>query len=124
MLLHFLVNSFSVTADKISEISNIPMQVIDTDPQKIPKIIYVGSALLLAAVAWGLYRSRTRFAVLGDEGIVPFRPDFPSVEYPPADNVAVVSRPWPGWLASGLVLAGILAFAACFYVAVLQSSGV
>ena len=121
MLLHFMVNSFSVTADKISEISNIRMEAVDTAPEKIPWIIYVASALLLAAVAWALYRSRTRLAVLGEKGIVPYHPDFPSVEYPPADSISVVSHPWPGWMASSLVLAGVCAFAGCFYLAALQS---
>jgi membrane protease YdiL (CAAX protease family) len=121
MLLHFMVNSFSVTADKISEISNIRMEAVDTDPEKIPWIIYIASAFLLAAVAWALYRSRTRLGVLGEEGIEPWRPDFPSVEYPPATSIAVVSRPWPGWLASSLVLAGVCGFAGCFYLAALLS---
>jgi len=114
MLLHFLVNSTSVVADKLS------MEDVDTAPEQIPWVIYLGSGLLLATVAWALYRSRTRLTVLTEQGTVPWRPDFPGVEYPPSGSFTVVNRPWPGWLASGLVLAGILGFAGCIYWAAVQ----
>jgi membrane protease YdiL (CAAX protease family) len=109
MLLHFLVNSTSVVADKLS------MEDVDTAPEQIPWVIYVGSGLLLASVAWALYRSRTRLKVLTEQGFAPWRPDFPSVEFPPQDHVTIVNRPWPGWLASSLVLAGILGFAGSLF---------
>jgi hypothetical protein len=114
MLLHFLVNSFSVVADKFH------MGEMDTAPEQIPWILYLGSGLLLAAVAWALYRSRTQLTILTEQGIAPWRPDFPGVEFPPPENVTVANRPWPGWLASGLVLVGILGFAGSIYWAAMQ----
>jgi membrane protease YdiL (CAAX protease family) len=111
MLLHFLVNSTSVVADKLH------MEDVDTAPEQIPWVVYVGSALLLASVAWALYRSRTRLAVLTETGMSPWRPEFPGVEYPPAGSFPIIKRPWPGWLASGLVLAGIAAFTGCICLA-------
>jgi len=80
------------------------------------------AGLLLGAIAWALYRCRTRLAVLGENGLVPWRPDFPSVEFPPQDDIIVINRPWPGWMASSLVLAGILSFAGSIYLAHLQST--
>lgn len=126
MLLHFMVNSFSVLADKIGELVpdtiKTQLEAIDTAPERIAWIIYLGSAFLLAAVAWALYRSRTRFAVFTEQGLGLWRPDYPGVEVPPPEEVAGISRPWPGWLASSLVLAGILSFIACVWWVVLETS--
>lgn len=86
-----------------------------------PYLIAIGCTILLGAVAWALYSSRTRLVVSADETAVPWRPDFPGVEYPPPGSVTKIYRPWPGWLAFFLVLAGILAFAGSTYYAYLQT---
>jgi hypothetical protein len=76
-----------------------------------PYMIAAGSAILLGTVAWALYASRTRLVVAANETAAAWRPDFPGVEYPPPGSVTKIYRPWPGWLASALVVVGILAFA-------------
>jgi hypothetical protein len=81
----------------------------------------MGCTILLGTVAWALYSSRTRLVVSVDETTVPWRPEFPGVEYPPPGSVTKIYRPWPGWLPSALVLAGILAFAGCCYFAYSQT---
>jgi membrane protease YdiL (CAAX protease family) len=86
-----------------------------------PYLMSIGCIFLLGGVACALYMSRVRLVVSADETQLPWRPDFQGVEYPPSGSVTKVYRPWPGWLASGLVLAGIIAFAGCSYYAYLQS---
>jgi membrane protease YdiL (CAAX protease family) len=117
MLLHFLNNATSVLAGHLPR-----LRFIDTEPEKIPFVVFLMAGLLLGAIAWALYRCRTRLAVFGENGLVPWRPDFPSVEFPPQDDIIVINRPWPGWMASSLVLAGILSFAGSIYLAHLQST--
>jgi membrane protease YdiL (CAAX protease family) len=82
-----------------------------------PYPIAAGCIILLAAVAWALYSSRTRLVVSADETVPPWRPDFPGVEFPPPGSVTRVYRPWLGLLPSAVVLAGIGAFAGCCYYA-------
>jgi membrane protease YdiL (CAAX protease family) len=116
MLLHFLNNAVSVLAGHFANLS-----FIDTEPEKIPAVVFWAAAFLLGALTWAFYQGRTRLAVFAEDGLVSWRPDFPSVEYPPADRITVVNRPWPGWLASSFVLVGLFGFAACSYLALLQS---
>jgi len=86
-----------------------------------PYVMAIGCVLLLAGVAWALYLSRTRLVVMADETRIPWRPDFQGVEYPPRGSPTKIYRPWPGWLASALVLAGVIAFVGCSYYASTQS---
>jgi hypothetical protein len=85
--------------------------------KEYPYLIATGCIMLLGAVAWALYSSRTRLVVSADETVPPWRPDFPGVEYPPRGSATRVYRPWLGLLPSALVLAGIGAFAGCCYYA-------
>jgi hypothetical protein len=85
-----------------------------------PYPIAMGCIILLGTVAWALYSSRTRLVVSADEPTIPWRPDFPGVEYPPSGSVTKIYRPWPRWTAAALVLTGILAFAGSTYYAYLQ----
>jgi len=84
-----------------------------------PWVLLAGSVMLLSGVCWAMYKSRARL-VAAPDAVAPWRPDFPGVEYPPPGSATKVYRPWPGWLASGLVLAGILGFAGCIYWAAVQ----
>jgi membrane protease YdiL (CAAX protease family) len=110
MFLHFFNNSVSVLLPRVWTSENAPT------PENVPLILYVGSIFLLAAVGWAMYHSRVRLLVFVIDQ-PPWRPDYPGVEYPPAGSSTVVWRPWPGWQASGIVLAGVLIFALSIYLA-------
>jgi CAAX protease family protein len=86
-----------------------------------PYVMAIGCVLLLSGVAWALYMTRTRLVVSADETRPIWRPDFQGVEYPPAGSLTKIYRPWPGLLASALVLAGVIAFLGCSYYAYAQS---
>ena len=88
MLLHFLNNSFAVVAPRIPQ-----LEAFDAKPGDIPTIVYIAGALLLAAVAYGLYRSRARLEAEGAEAILSWRPAYPGVEYPPSDSERYVIHP-------------------------------
>jgi membrane protease YdiL (CAAX protease family) len=107
MLVHFLNNSAGILLTvlgndrpRLKELGNAP----DLNP--IPFLI--ASVILVAAVGWALYRSRVRLVSCTPETATPWQPDYPGVEYPPADSGTVVLRPWPGWLASALVVLALL----------------
>ncbi len=110
MFLHFFNNSVSVLLPRFVITDN------DASQENVPRILYLGSIFLLCAVGWAMYRSRVRLVTYADN-LSPWRPDFPGVEYPPAGTSTVVWRPWPGWQASGVVLAGLLIFALSIYLA-------
>jgi CAAX protease family protein len=86
-----------------------------------PYPMAIGCIFLLGGVAWALYLSRARLVVSAEETRTPWRPDFQGVEYPPPGSVTKIYRPWPGWLASALVLAGVIAFVGCSYYAYMHS---
>jgi hypothetical protein len=88
MLLHFLNNSFAVVAPRIPQ-----LETFDAKPSDIPLFVYLAGALLLAAVAYGLYRSRARLEAEGAEPILSWRPAYPGVEYPPSDSGRHVIHP-------------------------------
>jgi membrane protease YdiL (CAAX protease family) len=112
MLLHFLNNSLAVIGDRISP----ELGKVDTDPNAIPGLLYVWSILVLAAAGYALYRGRARLALAPGEPGPAWRPDFPSVEYPPRGSGTVVIRPWPGWLACLLVALSVAGLIGTFIV--------
>jgi membrane protease YdiL (CAAX protease family) len=93
------------------------LQIVDDAEQKTPYLIFAAATCLVGAVGWALYQCRTRLVTRQSDLRPPWRPDFPGVEYPPPGTSTVVWRPWPGWQACGIVLAGILIFALCIYLA-------
>lgn len=128
MLIHFLNNSLGVVG-AILDKEYPELKELDeaTSGHLVPFML--GSAILLAAVGWALYRCRTRF-VSTEPGAPPWsppyagiehrviglgmsvRPRYVGVEYPPSDNNTKPARPWPGWWATLGVLCGLLVFAA------------
>jgi membrane protease YdiL (CAAX protease family) len=113
MLLHFLNNSFAVLAPRIES-----LQQLDEAPGAISNWIFVGSALLLAAVGWALYQSRARLVPDAEEGLIPFRwqPAYPGVEYPPPESGTRVAHPWPSLVTVVLVLVALGAFVGCWFI--------
>ncbi len=75
--------------------------------------VVVAAGGVLLAVAWALYQSRAR--LVADEGRPLWKPPFPGVEEPPRDSGTRVVRPWPGLVATLLVLVALAAFVWVFY---------
>src|SRR6266436_2203185 len=140
MILHMLNNSLAVIGavvgiqleawQKNSETASPPhplweqvaawLNVLEKLANDQPYLMTIGCIFLLGGVAWALYLSRARLVVSAEETRIPWRPDFQGVEYPPLGSVTKIYRPWPGWLASALVLAGVIAFVGCSYYAYVQ----
>jgi membrane protease YdiL (CAAX protease family) len=112
MLMHALNNSLSVLGDRLGE----SVGKIDAAPGRIDALIYALAGLVVLTIGWALYVGRARLRSV-EGGPPPWEPAYPGVSHPPAGSDTVVARPWPGWLASGLVLAAFAAFAAVFYLA-------
>jgi membrane protease YdiL (CAAX protease family) len=87
MLLHTLNNSFAVIASRIPGLEKLD------EPTSLPVLVLVTSALLLAAVAYALYQSRSRLAAQGPDTLFIWRPAFDGVEYPPPDRGTKVVHP-------------------------------
>jgi membrane protease YdiL (CAAX protease family) len=113
MLLHACNNSLAVVATKIKALESA-----DPAPERVPYYIYGMAVLLLAAVGYALYRSRPRLVDADGSGPGPWQPDFPGVEHPPAGSGTVVHRPWPGWLASALLVLAVAGFGTSIYLAI------
>ncbi|MFL5244834.1 MAG: CPBP family intramembrane glutamic endopeptidase [Gemmataceae bacterium] len=111
MLLHFMNNSLSAIASHLGP----EVEKIDTAGNEIPVMLYLGSAILMLAVGYALYVSRVRLVRAHADIVYPWRPDYPGVELPPAGSGTIVVRPWPGWLASGLVALGSALFMGSAY---------
>ena len=111
ILLHTVNNGLSMV------LLHLPKEVQEIgDKEPIPAYIFLGAAVLLLAVGWSLYQTRARLVSTSPE-LPAWRPDFPSVEYPPADSGAVVVRPAPGALHWAVALGGVLAFLATIAIA-------
>jgi uncharacterized protein len=106
MLLHFMNNSLSAIAGHLGS----EAEKIDTAGDAIPVALYLASAVLMAAVGYALYVSRARLAPANKNVHYTWRPDYPGVEFSPKGTGTIVYRPWPGFLASGLVLIGLAIF--------------
>jgi membrane protease YdiL (CAAX protease family) len=103
VLLHTLNNSLAVASSQIPGLAELEQAT-----EKPLPLHYTASAILLAAVAWALYRGRARLhSTL--PGVPPWQPEYPGVAYPPRGSHTIVVRPWPGWLAVACV-AGAVAF--------------
>jgi membrane protease YdiL (CAAX protease family) len=111
MLLHCLNNSTVVLMTKYPKFPGGDEQD-PTGPSAI--LLYAGSALLIATVAWALYQCRAR--VIGNSA---GEPAYPNVEEPPPDSDALVLRPWPDVFSCALVVVGVLVFAASYALAVM-----
>src|SRR5262249_19363475 len=107
ILLHFLNNSVAVLAPRVALI-----RVLDQEPQTAPAILYLGAAILLAAVAWALFRSRARLVQAHEPDQMPWHADFPGVEHPPPGRSTHVFRPAIGWAGASVVLLAFLIFGA------------
>lgn len=105
MLLHFLNNSLAVVIPRFPQ-----LKILDAKPSDIPLLVYVGSALLLAAVAYALHQSRARLEAQRPEQLLLWQPEYPGVAYPPADSGARVVHPSLSPLAVALALGGFLLF--------------
>jgi membrane protease YdiL (CAAX protease family) len=106
MLLHFMNNSLSAIASHLGP----ELEKIDTGGNEIPVYIYLASAILMAGVGYALYVSRARLAPASEDIRYSWQPDYPGIGYPPEGSGMVVIRPWPGWLASGLVALSLAIF--------------
>jgi hypothetical protein len=106
MLLHFMNNSMSAIAGHLGS----EVEKIDTAGDTIPMALYLASVALMAAVGYALYVSRARLVPASKSVLYAWQPDYPDVEYPPQGSGTIVYRPWPGFLASGLVLMGFAMF--------------
>jgi len=115
MFMHFVNNAIAVS---------IPSVIgLITEPDQNDKValVYLGAGILVASVGWALYLTRARLVSTHAPTQPAWHPPYPGVEYPPPASGTVVHRPWPGWLPSGLVAAGLSAFLAMIYLT--QSSG-
>jgi membrane protease YdiL (CAAX protease family) len=104
MFLHCANNTLAVVATRLTDADSAK------EPESIPLLFCAAAVVLSVAAGWALYRSRARLASIAGPGEPAWRPDFPSVEFPPAGSHTVVIRPWPGWLPSGVVLAAVILF--------------
>jgi uncharacterized protein len=105
MLLHVVNNSLGVLASRFAV-----LQRMDSPPQDIPLFVYLSTVLVVLAVAYALYQSRTRLDVKMPGQILAWRPAFPSVEYPPAESGMEVVHPSPSLPAGALAAGGFLLF--------------
>jgi membrane protease YdiL (CAAX protease family) len=101
MLLHGLNNSLAVVFAKYS--AEIKPYESATDHV----VVLVAIGLLLAAVAWALFRGRARLVSTIDGGPPSWRPAFPGVEAPPPLSHTAVVRPGAGVLPLFLVAVGL-----------------
>jgi membrane protease YdiL (CAAX protease family) len=109
MLLHALNNSIAVLLVQPALARSVePLEQATGHPA-----VAAASGFLLVAVAAALLQSRARLATA--DGRAPWRPAFSGVEEPPAGCGTVVVRPWPSWLAWGLVAVAVAAFAVTLY---------
>jgi membrane protease YdiL (CAAX protease family) len=106
MLLHFLNNTTGVL------LSHFGTQ--DSSDQT-PVIMPVVATLLMAAIGWALYSSRSRLAPGSGSPGSTWLPAYPSVEYPPKGSGVRVVRPWPSWPAAASVLLSVALFSAVAY---------
>lgn len=108
MLLHALNNSVAVILSQPGVGDDLPpIEQVAHRPEVVAAML-----LLVAAVAWALYQARARFVT--EDGLPPWRPDFPGVEVPPAWSGTRVLRPWPGALTWLVVLAAAAGFVVAF----------
>lgn len=105
MLLHFVNNSLSVLALRLSS-----LELLDSDAHSIPPSVYVTAMLLLAGVAYALYQSRARLVARSSEQILAWRPAFEGVECPPSGSDVRVVHPALSPAAGTLALASFLLF--------------
>lgn len=121
MLLHTLNNSMAILQATLSQGSLLGaaaaepgqepgtlqgiLRSLDQETNRHMALVFGAAILLAGTVAWAMYRSRVRLIAARGNDSPAWQPHFPGVEYPPADSGTVVVRPWPGWLASVLVLA-------------------
>jgi membrane protease YdiL (CAAX protease family) len=103
MLLHALNNSLAVVFSKYS--AEIKPYESATDHV----VVLVAIGLLMAAVAWALFRGRARLVSTIDGGPPSWRPAFPGVEAPPPLSHTAVVRPGPGLLPLFCVAVGVAA---------------
>jgi membrane protease YdiL (CAAX protease family) len=106
MLLHAANNSLSILTMHTSD-----LQAIDVEAEQIPWTVYGAAVLLVAAVAWAFYRSRTQLVPRLDGDRPAWRPAFPGVEYPPSGTATQVQRRTPNALSWLLTAAGVALFA-------------
>ena len=111
MLLHFLNNSLSVVVTRLPQLKEF-----DSAPgTAFPVAVFVSAAVLLVAVGWALYQSRAR--LVAPDGVVPWRPLYPGVEYPPPHSDTRVAHPWPSWFTVVPVLGSLAALVVFCYLA-------
>ncbi len=88
---------------------------------KLP--LYGVCTLLLGAVGWALYRSRTRVILDQEVGASGWQPQYPGVELPPAGSGAALRTPKLGAGGLGLVLISLALFVATFWWTAKAASG-
>jgi membrane protease YdiL (CAAX protease family) len=110
MLLHFLNNSLSVSAHVIEK----HLEAIDTAPDQLSPLLYVGAGLLMLGVGIALYRTRARLVRSDGMDLPAWQPPYPSVALPPADSGTIVTHPWPDLLSIAATLVGLGSFGVIF----------
>src|SRR5262249_21142510 len=85
------------------------LEALDKYPGQVP-FLYVGALVLVGAIGYALYQSRVRLISNGTARFA-WQPDYPGVEFPPRGSSTIVNRPWPGLLATMVVLAALGVFA-------------
>lgn len=110
ILIHFLNNSVTM----LIALGDINIPNIDADHP--PRILYLGSACLVAAVFYALYVGRGQLRGV-DGGPPPWEPPFPSVALPPPGSGTIVVHETPTPAAIALVVVGAAIFGACWYMA-------
>jgi membrane protease YdiL (CAAX protease family) len=107
MLLHCLNNSLTML------LAMGDFNVPNVDPDAPPRLMYLGSACMVAAVFYALYVSRGRLRDLAG-GPPRWQPPFPSVALPPPGSGTIVAHEAPSPTAIALVVLGAMAFGLCW----------
>jgi membrane protease YdiL (CAAX protease family) len=114
ILLHFMNNSLSVLVLQFPE-----LDALESFPECFLPL-FASSGVLIAAIGYAFYQSRARLAPATSHTVFLWRPDYPSVEYPPPGCGTVVVHPRPSLLALSYVAVGFVFFTASCIVAFVQ----
>lgn len=107
VVLHAANNSLSILSVNSPLLRNI-------EAEQIPWYVYGVAVLLVAAVSWAMFKSRTLLVDSSEGDAYPWRPAFPGVEYPPLGTATQVlhqmadGRSWILAIASAVLFAGVV----------------
>jgi membrane protease YdiL (CAAX protease family) len=113
VLIHVVNNSIAILASHISA-----LQALDPQTARLPWYVYGSAILLLLAVGWAFWKTRTIFVDQPMSGGETWRPAFAGVAHPPSDTATRVLYPRPKLSSLLPVCAGLAAFIGAIVAAV------